>query len=105
AAVVVTALVALAHPFYYYPDVDTHARSLAEARADPGLPVEPGDYHRPAAGVPPLFRVACLGLAGGAPPRRGVGGEVRGHRRAGADGAPRPRARPLPGLRRAHRAP
>jgi hypothetical protein len=44
AAVVVTALAALAHPFYYYPDVDTHARYLAEARADPGLLVDPGDY-------------------------------------------------------------
>jgi hypothetical protein len=37
AAAVVIALVALSHPFYYYPDVDTHARYLAAARADPGL--------------------------------------------------------------------
>jgi hypothetical protein len=44
AATVVVALVALAHPFYYYPDVDTHARYLAAARADPGLLVDPTDY-------------------------------------------------------------
>ena len=41
---VIVALVALAHPFYYYPDVDTHARYLAAARADPRLLVDPGDY-------------------------------------------------------------
>ena len=37
AAVVAIALVALSHPFYYYPDVDTHARYLAAGRADPRL--------------------------------------------------------------------
>jgi hypothetical protein len=44
AATVVVALVALAHPFYYYPDVDSHARYLAAARADPRLLIDPGDY-------------------------------------------------------------
>jgi hypothetical protein len=44
AATVIVALVALAHPFYYYPDVDTHARYLAAARADPGLLVDPTEY-------------------------------------------------------------
>jgi hypothetical protein len=43
-AAVVVALVALAHPFYYYPDVDTHARYLAAARVDPRLLTDPGDY-------------------------------------------------------------
>jgi hypothetical protein len=41
---VLLAMVTLAHPFYYYPDVDTHARYLAAARADPRLLVDPGDY-------------------------------------------------------------
>jgi len=41
---VVVALVALAHPFYYYPDVDTHARYLAAVRDKPGLLVDPTDY-------------------------------------------------------------
>jgi len=36
-----TALLALSHPFYYYPDVDTHARYLAAARADPRLFFDP----------------------------------------------------------------
>jgi hypothetical protein len=44
AAVIIPTLVALAHPFYYYPDVDTHARYLAAARSDPRLLVDPGDY-------------------------------------------------------------
>jgi hypothetical protein len=44
AATVVVALVALSQPFYYYPDVDTHARYLAAARADPRLLTDPGDY-------------------------------------------------------------
>jgi len=44
AAAVVAALVALSHPFYYYPDVDTHARFLAAARADARLFIDPGDY-------------------------------------------------------------
>ena len=43
-AAVVMALVALSHPFYYYPDVDTHARYLAASRADPRLLADPGDY-------------------------------------------------------------
>src|SRR5207245_9947540 len=37
AAALAVALTALSHPFYYYPDVDTHARYLAAARADPYL--------------------------------------------------------------------
>jgi hypothetical protein len=44
AVAVVAALVAIAHPFYYYPDVDTHARYLAAARADPRLLADPADY-------------------------------------------------------------
>jgi hypothetical protein len=44
ATTVVVALLALAHPFYYYPDVDTHARYLAASRADPGLLLDPTDY-------------------------------------------------------------
>jgi hypothetical protein len=44
AAAVVVALVALSHPFYYYPDVDTHARYLAAARADPHLLIDPREY-------------------------------------------------------------
>jgi len=41
---VLLAVVTLAHPFYYYPDVDTHARYLAAARADPRLLADPSDY-------------------------------------------------------------
>jgi hypothetical protein len=41
---VLLATVTLAHPFYYYPDVDTHARYLAAVRADPGLLLDPSDY-------------------------------------------------------------
>jgi hypothetical protein len=44
AATVVIALLALSHPFYHYPDVDTHARYLSAARADPGLLVDPTPY-------------------------------------------------------------
>jgi hypothetical protein len=44
AAVLLVALAALSHPSYYYPDVDTHARYLAAARADPYLLVDPGEY-------------------------------------------------------------
>ena len=43
-AAVVVALVALSHPFYYYPDVDTHARYLAAARADPWLLGDARDF-------------------------------------------------------------
>ena len=43
-AAVVVALVALSHPFYYYPDVDTHARYLAAARADPRLLGDARDF-------------------------------------------------------------
>jgi len=44
AAALVVALVALSHPSYYYPDVDTHARYLAAARADPYLLFDAGEY-------------------------------------------------------------
>ena len=44
AAALAVALAALSHPSYYYPDVDTHARYLAAARADPYLLVDPGEY-------------------------------------------------------------
>lgn len=44
ALAVTTALLALAHPFYYYPDVDTHARYLAAARSDPRLLADPRNY-------------------------------------------------------------
>jgi hypothetical protein len=44
AAALVVALAALSHPSYYYPDVDTHARYLAAARADPYLLFDPGEY-------------------------------------------------------------
>lgn len=33
----VVALVAVSHPFYYYPDVDTHARFVKALREDPSL--------------------------------------------------------------------
>jgi hypothetical protein len=44
AAALVVALSALCHPSYYYPDVDTHARYLAAARADPYLLFDPAEY-------------------------------------------------------------
>jgi hypothetical protein len=43
-AAVIVALIALSHPFYYYPDVDTHARYLAAARADPRLFLDARDF-------------------------------------------------------------
>ena len=43
-AALVLALAALSHPSYYYPDVDTHARYLAAARADPYLLFDPREY-------------------------------------------------------------
>lgn len=46
AAAVVVALAALSHPSYYYPDVDTHARYLAAARADPYLLFDPAEYQQ-----------------------------------------------------------
>jgi hypothetical protein len=46
AAALAIALPALAHPSYYYPDVDTHARYLAAARVDPYLLVDPRDYQQ-----------------------------------------------------------
>ena len=38
------ALVALSHPGYYYPDVDTHARYLQAIRRDPGLAWDASPY-------------------------------------------------------------
>jgi hypothetical protein len=38
------ALVALLHPFFYYPDIDTHARFVAALRSDPYLAVDPRDF-------------------------------------------------------------
>lgn len=46
AAAMVIALSALSHPSYYYPDVDTHARYLAAARADPYLLFDPAEYQQ-----------------------------------------------------------
>ena len=39
--VTLAALVAFFHPFYYYPDVDTHARFLQALRVNPSLLVDP----------------------------------------------------------------
>jgi hypothetical protein len=44
AAASVLALVALSHPFYYYPDVDTHAGYLAAVRASPSLAWDQGPF-------------------------------------------------------------
>jgi len=46
AVALVVALAALSHPFYYYPDVDTHARYLAAVRADPYLLLDPREYQQ-----------------------------------------------------------
>jgi hypothetical protein len=46
AAALAVALVALSHPAYYYPDVDTHARFLAAARADPYQLFDPSEYQQ-----------------------------------------------------------
>lgn len=43
-AAAVLALLALHHPFFYYPDVDTHARLLAAIRADPWTAVDPSEF-------------------------------------------------------------
>jgi hypothetical protein len=37
-------LLALFHPFYYYPDVDTHAHFMAAIRAEPSLAWDPSPY-------------------------------------------------------------
>jgi len=76
AAALVVALVALSHPSYYYPDIDTHARYLAAARADPYLLFDPGEYQersgawtreiagrRVAFPYSPVFHVAAWPLA------------------------------------------
>lgn len=41
---VLVALVALSHPFFYYPDVDTHARFLDAIRMDPRVAFDPTPY-------------------------------------------------------------
>jgi len=41
---VVIALVALLQPFFYYPDVDTHADFVAALRDDPGQALDPTPY-------------------------------------------------------------
>ena len=47
AAVVTTiALLALLHPSFFYPDVDTHARLLAAIRHDPSLALDPSPYQQ-----------------------------------------------------------
>ncbi len=38
------AVLALNHPFFYYPDVETHARFLAALRADPYLAIDATEY-------------------------------------------------------------
>lgn len=43
-AAALTALVALSQPFFYYPDVGTHARYLAALRADPYLAWDARDF-------------------------------------------------------------
>ena len=76
AAALAVALAALSHPSYYYPDVDTHARYLAAARADPYLLFDPGEYQdrtgawtreiaggRVAFPYSPVFHVAAWPLA------------------------------------------
>src|SRR5207249_7744953 len=76
AAGLAVALTALSHPFYYYPDVDTHARYLAAARADPYLLLDPREYQdrtgawtreiagrRVAFPYSPVFHVAAWPLA------------------------------------------
>jgi hypothetical protein len=44
AAALLVAIVALSHPFYYYPDVDTHARFTNAVRADPFLAWDATEY-------------------------------------------------------------
>ena len=39
-------LLALLHPAFYYPDVDTHARLLAAIRQDPSLAIDPSPYQQ-----------------------------------------------------------
>lgn len=43
-AVVTLASLALFHPFFYYPDVDTHARFLQAIRADAWTAIDPSDF-------------------------------------------------------------
>ncbi len=71
------ALIALSHPFYYYPDVDTHARFMAALRANPSLLLDPspfqirfGAWTREIAGrrvafpYSPVFHLAAWPIAG-----------------------------------------
>jgi hypothetical protein len=76
AALAVIALVALQHPFFHYPDVDTHARFLRAVRQDGTLLLDPSPYQlrsgawtREVAGrriafpYSPVFHVAATPLA------------------------------------------
>jgi hypothetical protein len=69
-------LLALSHPFYYYPDVDTHAQYLAQIRAHPDLLWDSREYqlrtgnwtreiggHRVAFPYSPAFHVAAWPFA------------------------------------------
>lgn len=44
AALAVVALVALSHPFFHYPDVDTHARFVQAIRQDGTVLLDPSDF-------------------------------------------------------------
>jgi hypothetical protein len=46
AVVATIALLAVLHPSFYYPDVDTHARLLDAIREDPSLAVDPSAYQQ-----------------------------------------------------------
>jgi hypothetical protein len=46
AATAALALLALSHPFFHYPDVDTHAAFVRALIADPGLAFDPTPYQR-----------------------------------------------------------
>jgi hypothetical protein len=45
-ATALAGLVALSHPFFYYPDVDTHADLVARLGAAPGLLLDPRPYQQ-----------------------------------------------------------
>lgn len=75
-AAALVGLVSLFHPFYYYPDVETHARFVGAIRADPALAWNPtafqmreGTWTRQIAGqrvafpYSPVFHLAALPLS------------------------------------------
>lgn len=45
-ALVLIALAALSHPFFHYPDVDTHARFVEAIRQDATLALDPSEYQQ-----------------------------------------------------------